>query len=119
MAAPNIVEVTTITGKLAVANVTTAAANLVANPGSSGKVFKLNTILISNIDGTNPVVVTTEIVRDSNIFALSKDIVVNPSSSFSPFDKTLSIYLEEGDTLRVNANANNDASAICSYEEIS
>jgi len=119
MAAPNIVNVSTITGKLAVANVTTAATSFVANPGSSGKVFKVNTLIVSNIDGTNPVGFNAEILRDSNTFSISKNIVINPSSSFTPFDKTLSLYLEEGDTLRISANANSDAQAVCAFEEIS
>ena len=119
MAAPNIVNVSTITGKLAVAAVTTAAASLVSNPGSSGKVFKLNTIMVSNIDASNDVAVTTEILRNSNTYPLIANVVITSSSSFTPFDKTLALYLEEGDALRIVANANNDATAVCSYEEIS
>ena len=43
MAAPNIVNVATITGKSAVVNLTsTAATAVVSNAASSGKVFKIN-----------------------------------------------------------------------------
>ena len=107
MAAPNIVNVSTITGKLAVANVTTAATSLVANPGSSGKVFKLNTIIVSNINNSDNVGITTDVLRDSNPYELINNVVITPNSSFTPFDKNiLPLYLEEGDALRVTANAN-------------
>ena len=42
MAAPNIVNVATINGKTAVANVSTVAADIVTNSAASGKVFKIN-----------------------------------------------------------------------------
>ena len=51
MAAPNIVNVTTITGKTAGLAVTTSATDIVDNPASSGKVFKVNSLIISNVDG--------------------------------------------------------------------
>ena len=54
MAAPNIVNVSTITGKSAyVALSTTNATELVSNAASSGKVFKINMIQVTNVDGTN------------------------------------------------------------------
>ena len=119
MAAPNIVNVTTIKGKLAVADVTTAATAIVSNSGSSGKVFKLNTIIVSNKRNSGDVGVTTDIYRNSNAYQLINNVVVQTNSSFTPFDKTLALYLEEGDTLRIAANANSAASVVCSYEEIS
>jgi hypothetical protein len=49
MAAPNIVNVATITGKTnVIKSLTTTATNLIANAGSSGKVFKVNSIIASN-----------------------------------------------------------------------
>ena len=58
MAAPNIVNVATITGKTAVANVTTIASDIVTNSAASGKVFKINSLIISNIDGANTADIT-------------------------------------------------------------
>ena len=48
MAAPNIVSLTTITGKTAVANVTTVSANVITNAAASGSVLKINNIVLSN-----------------------------------------------------------------------
>ena len=55
MAAPNIVNVTTITGKTSVLAVTTSATAIVTNSGSSGQVYKINALYVSNVDGTNNV----------------------------------------------------------------
>jgi hypothetical protein len=53
MAAPNIVNVTTITGKTAVLAVTNSATAIVTNSGSSGKVFKVNALYVANVDGAS------------------------------------------------------------------
>jgi polyisoprenoid-binding protein YceI len=52
MAAPNIVNVSTITGKSAGIAVTTSAAAIVANGAGSNKVFKVNALYVSNVDGS-------------------------------------------------------------------
>lgn len=53
MAAPNIVNVSTITGKTAGQLVGTGGASIVSNPANSGKVLKINALYVSNVDGTN------------------------------------------------------------------
>ena len=60
MAQPNIVNVTTLRGNTALMNVTTVSTNVVVNAASSNKVYKVNTLLISNIDGTNSADISAE-----------------------------------------------------------
>ena len=119
MAAPNIVNVSTITGKTAVANVSTDATAIVENGSSSGKVIKINTLIISNIDGTSAADITVDLYRSSIATHIAKTISVDADTAFTPLDKSSVIYLEEGDALRVTASANGDLQAVCSYEEIS
>jgi hypothetical protein len=119
MAAPNIVGVSTIRGNTALLNVITVAANVVANPASSGKVFKINTLIVANIDGTNSADITAEFVRGGIAYDIASTIAVPPDASLVVLSKDTSIYLEEGDFIQLIASANNDLSAICSYEEIS
>jgi len=53
MAAPNIVNVTAITGKTSVTDLTsTSATTVVSNAASSNKVFKINSLIVSNVDGS-------------------------------------------------------------------
>ena len=56
MANPNIVNVATINGKTDVFALTTSSANLVT--ATANTVFKINSILISNVDGSNAADVT-------------------------------------------------------------
>ena len=117
MTAPNIVNTTTITGKTAVQIVTTSATAIVTNSAASGKVLKVNALFISNVDGANNADITVDIFRSSVAYRIAKTIVVPADASLDVISK--SIYLEEGDTLRLTANANSDIEAVCSYEEIS
>ena len=117
MTAPNIVNVATITGKTAVQAVGTSAAAIVTNSASSGKVFKVNALLISNVDGTNNAEITVDLYRSSTAYHLAKTVTVPADATLDVVSKA--VYLEEGDALRLTANAASDLEAICSYEEIS
>lgn len=119
MANPNIVDVTSIYGKTAAADLTTSASVLVSNSAASGKILKINSLLVSNIDGVNPADVTVDFFRDSAAYNLVKTVSVPADASLVVIDKNGSIYLEEGDSLRCTASADSDLQAICSYEEIS
>ena len=117
MTAPNIVDVTTITGKTAVASLTTSTTAFLTNTSGSGMVIKVNAIYASNVDGAVNADLNLDLYRGGVSYSLTKTVVV-------PYDSTLdilskAIYLEEGDALRASANANGDIQIICSYEEIS
>jgi len=118
MAAPNIVNVTNIIGNTAVQAVTTSATAIVENSAASGKVYKLNCIVVSNIDASNVATITVDLYRSSTAYNLVTNIPVAVSTSFTPIDKSLSLYLLEGDTIRLTANANSRLQAVCSWEEI-
>jgi hypothetical protein len=117
MAAPNIVNVVTITGKTAVQAVGTSATAIVTNSGSSGKVFKVNALYIANIDGTTSAEITVDLFRSSTAYPIASTVTVPADASLDLMSKA--IYLEEGDTLRCTASAAGDLTAVCSYEEIS
>ena len=65
MAAPNIVNVATITGKTAVQAVGTSATAIVTNSSGSGKVFKVNALYVANIDGSTAADITVDLFRSS------------------------------------------------------
>lgn len=117
MSAPNIVNVSTITGKTAVQAVGTSATAIVTNSAASGKVFKINALYVSNVDGTANAEVTLDLFRSSTAYRLANTIVVPADATLDVISKA--IYLEEGDELRLTANATGDLEAVCSYEEIS
>lgn len=124
MAAPNIVNVTAITGKTAtVALSTTSATTLVSNAASSGKVFKINMIQIANVDGTNAADVTVDLhsaaAGGGTAFSLVSTISVPADASLVVIDKSTAIYLEEDRSITATAGTGGDLEVIVSYEEIS
>jgi hypothetical protein len=124
MTAPNIVNVSTITGKTAyVALSSTSATELVSNAASSGKVFKINMIQIANVDGTNACDVTVDLHSQDDIggtaFSLISTASVAADSSLVVVDKNTAIYLEEDKSISATAGTASDLEVIVSYEEIS
>lgn len=124
MAAPNIVNVATITGKTSVTDLTsTSATSVVSNAASSGKVFKINSLIVSNVDGTNAANITISLYSQAAIGGTATQIVntvsVPADATLVVIDKTTAIYLEEDKSIGATASAANDLKVICSYEEIS
>jgi hypothetical protein len=116
MAAPNIVNVTSIYGKTAVQAVGTSATAIVTNSAASGKVLKVNALYVSNVDGTNNANLDVDLYRSSTAYRLVYTVVVPADSVLDVISKAF--YLEEGDSLRLTASASGDLEAVCSYEEI-
>ena len=124
MTAPNIVNVTTITGKTNVVSLTTTNATLVVeNPVSSNKVFKINSLVVSNVDGTNAADSTIPLYSEDNIGGTATQIVstvsVPADASLVVIDKNTSIYLEEDKSIGATAGSASDLKVVVSYEEIS
>jgi len=124
MAAPNIVNVATITGKTAtVALSSTNATVLVTNAASSNKVFKINMIQVANVDGTNACDVTIDVHSQDDgagtAYSLVSTASVAADTSMVVLDKNTAIYLEEDKSITATAGTANDLEIIVSYEEIS
>ena len=124
MTAPNIVNVSTITGKTdQIALSSTAATVLVSNAASSGKVVKVNMIIVANVDGLNACDVTVDLhsaaAGGGTAFSIVSTASVAADSSLVALDKSTAIYLEEDMSITVTAGTANDLEVIVSYEEIS
>ena len=124
MANPNIINVTTILGKSAVVSLTTTAATAVlSNAAASGKVFKINSLVVSNVDGTNAADITVSYYSEDDIGGTATQIVstvsVPADASLIVIDKNTSLYLEEDRSIGATAGVANDLKIVVSYEEIS
>lgn len=117
MANPNIINVSTITGKTAVLAVTNVASNIVTNSVSSNTIVKINALYVSNVDGANNADITVDLFRSSIPYRIASTVVVPADAVLDVISKN--VYLEEGDSLRLTASANGDLEAVCSYEIIS
>lgn len=119
MAAPNIVNVTSIYGRTVTGNLNTTTTTAYLSCATN-KVIKVNTIIISNKDGSNDATVTCYFYNNSgggNI-SLATTVNVPADSTLILIDKNTSLYLEESDQIRAGASANSDLDIIISYEEI-
>lgn len=124
MAAPNLVNVATIIAKSAVVDLsTTNATAVVSNAASSGKVFKINSLVVSNVDGTNAADITVSYYSEDDIGGTATEIVstvsVPADASLIVIDKNTSIYLEEDRSIGATAGSANDLKVVVSYEELS
>lgn len=124
MAAPNIVNVATITGKTdQVSLTTTNATAVVSNAASSNKVFKVNSLTVANVDGTAAADITISVYSQDDIGGTATEFVstisVPADATLVVIDKNNSIYLEEDMSIGATAGTANDLKVIVSYEEIS
>jgi hypothetical protein len=124
MAAPNIVNVTSIIGvTTAVGLSTTAVTTFLSNAASSNKVLKINTIIASNIDGTNNADITVKYhlaaAGAGTSIALANTITVPADASLVVIGKDNPIYLEENRSLTAQASVADNIAIVCSYEDIS
>ena len=122
MAAPNLKNPTTITGKTARYAVTASLASVLANGAASGKVLKINSIFCANVDAANPpqpADISVSIYDGSDDRYLAKTITVPADATQIISTKETYFYLEEGDSIRAVANAADDLELIIGYEDIS
>ena len=124
MAAPTIVNVTTITGKTDQINLSsTSATAVVSNTAASGKVFKVNSLTVANVDGSAAADITISVYSEDDIGGTATELVstisVPADATLVVIDKNNSIYLEEDMSIGATAGTANDLKVIVSYEEIS
>lgn len=117
MAAPNIVQVTTLTGKTDVQSVGITATAITTCPANT--VYKINSIVVSNIDGTNDADITVDLFRSSVAYHIARTVTVPADATLVVVSKDMGLYLEEGDAVRLTASVAGDLQALCSYEIIS
>jgi hypothetical protein len=118
MAAPNIVNVTTIFGKTQYQQLTTTMSNVITNGATSGNVIKVNDVMIANYT-TSSVQSNVAVGRGSSVFYLAGNMTVPANSTLVVTAKDVSIYIEEGDYLQANSSSATAAHITCSYEVIS
>jgi len=124
VAAPNIVNVTSIIGKSAVIDLTsTSATSVLSNAASSNKVFKIESLIVANVDGTNAADITINYYTAAALGGTASQIVstvsVTADSSLVVIDRNTSIYLEEDKSIGATAGSASDLKVVISYEEIS
>lgn len=130
MANPNIVNVSTIYGTTTYYTPTgTTAVVLLANAASSGKVYKINQIVVSNTTGsaanatvsiyTNGAVAQGSAPAGGTAYPVVSTISVPANASLVAVDKTTAIYLMEGTSISITSGTGSALTYSISYEDIS
>ena len=116
MAAPNLVNVSNIQGQSTAAALTTSNAAIVTC--GSEYVCKVNTVIVSNVDGTNTATATVYFYDSSQSarYRIINAVAVPAGTSLTVVGKDTPIYLEEGDKIEGLASANSDLQIIVSYD---
>lgn len=102
---------------------TTSATEVLNNAVGSGAVYKINTIIVSNVDGSSPADVTVSYYSEDNIGGTATEIIqlatVAAKQNLVVVNRDTGIYLEENRSIGATASAAGDLKVIVSYEEIS
>ena len=119
MAAPNVVNVSSIYGKTTGLALTSSSQDVLTC--AAEKLLKVNSIIVANVDGTgeDPVTVSWYNADNTTAFKLANTVSVPADSTLVVLGKDAPIYLEEGDKIQANGTAASGyLEIIVSYEEL-
>jgi hypothetical protein len=116
MAAPNVVNVSSIIGKTQGGALATTLGDWVTC--LTDKLVKVNSVIIANVDGSTNADVDV-IFYDSSATTsihLAKEVTVPSKSTLVVLGKDAPIYLEEGDKIQAKASVAGDLEIVVSFE---
>jgi hypothetical protein len=123
MAAPNLINASTINGKTTATNLTsTAATAILSNAAASGKALKVNTLNVANTSSTAANITVNwhpAAAIGGNPFALVGTVSVPGNSTLNVVDRSSFVYLEENQSIGATAGTANALIVTCSFEDIS
>jgi hypothetical protein len=123
MAAPNIVNVANLFGETEQYTPTTSESSATSNTSGSGKVYRINSIRVSNVNGSGGADANITVKHRDDVSGtpssvhLAYEIIVPEQSSLEIVSN--SFYLKEDQDIRLLASANNALEVLISYEDIS
>lgn len=115
MTAPNIMNLSSATGKSYFANLTSTANATLLTTGAN-QLYKINSITIINLDGTTGYDATMYVANATVTVPVAYQITVPAKSSLVLTDKSAPIYLEENYQLQGGTSANSKLSVLVNYE---
>lgn len=122
MANPNMLNVSSIKGENAFLSLNTTLPTLiVSNAADSGKIYKINSIIVSNVDGETAANITISLHDAENLggttFPIAYTISVPADASLIVVDKSTAFYLKENQSLSAAAGTEDDLVVVSSWEE--
>lgn len=131
MANPNIVAVTSIYGNTTYYTPSgTTAVVLLPNAASSGLVYKIDQIVVANVNGSSAANATVSVYTNGAVaqgsapsggtaYPIISTVSVPANASLIALDKTTALYLQEGTSITITSGTANALTFTISYESIS
>ena len=131
MANPKIVAVTSIYGNTTYYTPSgTSAVVLLANAASSGLVYKIDQIVVANVNGSSAANATVSVYTNGAVaqgsapsggtaYPIISTVSVPANASLIAVDKTTAIYLQEGTSISITSGTASALTFTISYESIS
>tara|TARA_B100001173_G_C15918405_1_gene517346 strand:+ start:72 stop:434 length:363 start_codon:yes stop_codon:yes gene_type:complete len=118
MAAPNIVNVAQIYGRTVTGAIGTGLSAFLTNSSSSNYVYKVNTIMVSNVDGSTDTTIRVAFVDNGTTRYIAYDVDLIAKTTLIVLSKDQAVYLEENDSISASCTTSSDAQIVISYEAI-
>ena len=123
MAAPNLVALTSIYPRGSTITPANTTSNELVPAPSAGHVYKINSLVVANIDGSSAVSATVYLkLTTGTEVALASTVSVPANSSLVVIGKDNPVYLTDttgsANSITVKSSAINKLSFSCSYDEI-
>lgn len=119
MANVNLKNLTTVLGENAsMADIPAAASGIITC--SNDEVLKVNSLYVSNISETNTALVTADVYDGINVDSyLVKGLSIGVGGTINIVTNERSIYITEGQSIRLTSSTSGTLSGFVSYERIS
>lgn len=118
MAAPNLTTTTSIIGKTKADWVPATLTAILTNAANSSQSYRINVLYVTNLSASDTTV-TVDIYRNSVSYKIASTVPVPTQNTLVVIAKDTSIYLEEGDSVRVSAASASTLQYVISYEIMS
>ena len=124
MANPNLASATNVyVGNAMVRLTSTSATQIVSNAASSGKAYLLDSLIVSNVDGTNAADITLELFASATntgtATKIAHTITVPADATLIVVSKENPISLMEAQSIYATASAADDLHVVASWKELS
>ena len=124
MANPNLASATSVlVGNALIRLTSTSATQVVSNAASSGKAYLIDSLIVSNLDGTNAADITIDLFASATntgtATKIAHTITVPADATLIVISKENPISLMEAQSIYATASAADDLHVVASWKELS
>lgn len=124
MANPNILGSTSVIGNNSLTALsTTSATSIISNGASSGKIYRITSLIAANVDGTDAYEVTinhySAAALGGTAYAIVSTLFIPADSAVIILDKNSAVYVKEDQSIGATAATADKIVITASWEEIS